>query len=102
MKNTKNKIKIITIMAFLVAILSIGVGYSSYNTTNEISGKATIIENLCDIKIDNIKDVNTSLETITFKDTPSIISNTIIISIIIKNIILIYYFFFLFIFIRYS
>ena len=77
MKNTKNKIKIITIMAFLVAILSIGVGYSSYNTTNEISGKATIIENLCDIKIDNIKDVNTSLETITFKDTPSIISNTI-------------------------
>ena len=77
MKNTKNKIKIITIMAFLVAVVSIGVGYSSYNTTIEISGKSTAIENICDMKFYNIKELNTSLDTIIYKDEPTIIGNTI-------------------------
>ena len=52
MKNNKSRIKMITIMAFLVAILSIGIGYSSYNTTIEVSGKAIAIENEYDIKLD--------------------------------------------------
>ena len=77
MKNNKNRIKIITIMAFLVAILSIGVGYSSYNTTIEVSGKAMAIENEYDIKLDNIKEVSTSLNTILFSAEPSIINNSI-------------------------
>ncbi len=77
MKNTKNRIKIITIMAFLVAILSIGIGYSSYNTTIEVSGKAIAVENENNIKIENIKDLNTSLNTILFKEEPSVIGNSI-------------------------
>ena len=77
MKNTKSRIKIITIMAFLVAILSIGVGYSSYNTTIEVTGKAIAIENEYDIKLDNIKEVSTSLNTILFSAEPSIINNSI-------------------------
>ena len=77
MKNNKNRIKIITIMAFLVAMLSIGIGYSSYNTTIEVSGTAIAIENEYDIKLDNIKEVSTSLNTILFKADPSIINNSI-------------------------
>lgn len=77
MKNNKSRIKMITIMAFLVAILSIGIGYSSYNTTIEVSGKAIAIENEYDIKLDNIKDINSSLNTILFKEDPNIIGNTI-------------------------
>ena len=35
MKNNKNKIRYITILAAIVAILSLGIGYSSYSTTND-------------------------------------------------------------------
>ena len=77
MKNTKNKIKIITIMAFLIAIISIGVGYSSYNTSAEISGKATAVDNTYSIKIDNIKEISTSIDTTIYKEEPSIIGNSI-------------------------
>ena len=46
MKDTKNRIKVITVLAFLIALLSVGIGYSSYNTTIEVSGKAIAIENV--------------------------------------------------------
>ena len=70
MKDTKNRIKVITVLAFLIALLSVGIGYSSYNTTIEVSGKAIAIENVYDIRLDNINSVNTSLtpnNSVTFK-----------------------------------
>ena len=77
MKNTKGRIKIITIMAFLVALLSVGIGYSSYNTTIEVSGKAIAIENVYNIRLDNINNAKTSLNNILFREEPSIIGNSI-------------------------
>ena len=68
MKDTKNRIKVITVLAFLIALLSVGIGYSSYNTTIEVSGKAIAIENVYDIRLDNINSVNTSLNTTIFKE----------------------------------
>ena len=60
MKDTKNRIKVITVLAFLIALLSVGIGYSSYNTTIEVSGKAIAIENVYDIRLDNINSVISS------------------------------------------
>ena len=77
MKDTKNRIKVITVLAFLIALLSVGIGYSSYNTTIEVSGKAIAIENVYDIRLDNINSVNTSLNTTVFKEEPRIIGNSI-------------------------
>ncbi len=81
MRNTKNRLKIITILAFLVAVLSIGVGYSSYNTTIEVSGKAIAVETMGDLKIDNINNPTTTIDTILYKEQPVIEDNKIVFSI---------------------
>ena len=70
MNNSKTRIKIITILSMIVAVFSLGIGYSAYNINNEESGIATVIKDIYDIKIDNINSELTSNENITFKEKP--------------------------------
>lgn len=81
MKNTKIKIRYITIFAAVIAILSLGIGYSSYTTTNEISGTSEILKSEYDIKLDKIHEKKTSNKEIKFKQQPIITGNEISFSI---------------------
>ncbi len=78
MKNSKTRIKYITILAAIISILSLGIGYSSYNTT---SGTSQIVEKVYEIKLSNIHDIKTSNEAILFKQEPIITNNDISFSI---------------------
>ena len=72
MKNSKTRIKYITIFASIVAILSLGIGYSSSNDERKISGTAEVVENIYEIILSNVHDVKTSNESVTFKQQPMI------------------------------
>ena len=77
MKNNKNRIRYITILAAVIAILSLGIGYSSYSTTNDASGTSEILKSKYDIKLDNIHSKKTSNKDITYKLAPTITGNEI-------------------------
>lgn len=63
------KVKIIAILAFVVACLSLGIGYSSLSTTLDINGTAKVVEKKWDVKLDNIHALNfTEENTIVIKE----------------------------------
>jgi hypothetical protein len=49
------KCRIIAVLAFLIAIASLGISYASLNTTKSIVGIATVQEKKTSLKIDNYK-----------------------------------------------
>ncbi len=81
MKKNRSRIKIITILSIIVSIISLGYSYSVYNSNNESSGIATIVENVYDIKIENINSEKTSNEDIAFKEKPVSTYNEVFFSI---------------------
>ena len=72
MKNSKTRIKYITVFASIVAILSLGIGYSSSNEERKISGTAEVVENIYEIILSNIHEVKTTNESVSFKQQPVI------------------------------
>lgn len=75
--DSKRKIKVITILSVFVAILSLGIGYSSMVTNEKESGVSTRIENIYDIKLDNINEAIASKEEIEYSVKPVIVGNEI-------------------------
>lgn len=62
------KIKIIAFLAFFVAIMSLGVGYSTLNTTLEINGIAKVYEEKYEVSVSNIHNVLKSEGETTISD----------------------------------
>ena len=56
MKEIK-KIRIIAVVAFLVAIASLSISYSSLNTTKEVKGIAMVEPNVISLKISDINNL---------------------------------------------
>lgn len=81
MKNNKTKIRYITILAAVIAILSLGIGYSSYSTTNDNSGTSEVLKSEYDIKLDKIHNKKTSNKEIKYKQSPIITGDEISFSI---------------------
>ena len=81
MNSNKTRIKYITILAFIVAILSLGIGYSSYNTSVEVTGTSEIVESIYEVRLSTIHDEKTSNNTILYKQKPTITGNDISFSI---------------------
>jgi len=75
--DSKRKIKVITILSVLVAILSLGIGYSSMVINDKESGISTQVENVYDIKLDNVNNAITSKEEIVYSVEPVIVGNEI-------------------------
>ena len=81
MNSSKTKLKYITILAFIVALLSLGIGYSSYNTTVDATGTSEKLESIYEVRITNIHEDKTSSNTILYKQKPTITGNDISFSI---------------------
>lgn len=71
------KIKIIALLAFFVAVMSLGIGYSSLNTTLEISGMANVYQEKYEVLLSNVHSLLKS-EGDTQISTPIILNDTII------------------------
>lgn len=71
------KIKIIALLAFFVAVMSLGIGYSSLNTTLEISGMANVYQEKYEVSLSNVHSLLKS-EGDTQISTPIILNDTII------------------------
>ena len=70
------KIKIIAFLAFFVAIMSLGIGYSSLNTTLEISGIANVYQEKYEISLSNVHNLLKS-EGDTQISTPIVLDDVI-------------------------
>ena len=77
MKNGRSRIKIITFLSLIIALISLGIGYMAYSMNNEVSGTSTIVESVYDIKMDNINSASTSKEDIVYKTKPFVVGNEV-------------------------
>ncbi|MGN1337762.1 MAG: hypothetical protein ACI4WW_04730 [Candidatus Coprovivens sp.] len=74
--NQSKKITIIAVLAILFSLVSLGVSYSSLNTTNIENGVATIQEKYSEVKIEGLKNIESSDKAL-FLLEPEVNSNKI-------------------------
>ena len=71
------KCRIVAVLAFLIAIASLGISYASLNTTKKIVGIATVQETKTSLKIDNYKKSQIDERINSVVGTPSMKANVL-------------------------
>lgn len=71
------KVKIIAILAFMIACLSLGIGYSSLNATMEINGTANVVEKEWKVTLSNVHAINFSDDITLVSKEPTLIDDKV-------------------------